>query len=68
MKQAMSSVTKNMSAAYELLIKHDDFITDALMDNCLVPIITKKGYRAANRGVIRQHKAKTNRLRDSLLK
>ncbi|RCH99294.1 hypothetical protein CU097_011753 [Rhizopus azygosporus] len=38
----MSSVTKNTSTAYELLIQHDDFITDALLDNCLILIKTKK--------------------------
>jgi hypothetical protein len=75
----LHSKKQNMSAAYELLIKHGDFITDALVDRCLAPIVTKKvnpnyasfltkGHRVAIRGLIRRHKVKANKLRDSLLK
>lgn len=69
MKQTMSSVTKNTSTAYELLIQHDDFITDALLDNCLILIKTKKvnpnyanfltnGHREAINGLPRKYRGR----------
>ena len=68
-----------MSTGYGILIKHDNFIIDALMDHCLVPIVTKKvnpnytsflirRHRKAIRELICKYNAKTSRLRDSLLK
>ncbi|CEG70479.1 hypothetical protein RMATCC62417_06370 [Rhizopus microsporus] len=67
-----------MPAAYQRLIQHDGFITNALVDHCLVPFKAKKvnpnyasfltdGHRKAIKDLICKYQAKTNRLRDSLL-